>query len=182
LAARCATDRRRHVPRGSIIGVLTNQYHGQCTRHKIRSATGLVEQDKQDYGMWWPCIRRHSRTIWKAMLSQISSWSSPQHVCSGPFPTRFLTSTEARPRPLSPLSSPSSPSAAHEQAGHDAALRSAFGGQSSVLGNTKWQQAKAPEADSILGSDQSVYDLHAAPLLDVAPLIFPASTEESPRQ
>lgn len=123
LAARCATDRRRHVPRGSIIGEWTNRYHGQCTRHKLRSATRLVEQEKQDHGMWWPCIRRHSRTLLEgdgvSDLSR-SSPESPQHVVQAPFPTRFFTRAEAHPRPLS------SPSAAHEQTGHDAAPRTEY--------------------------------------------------------
>lgn len=165
LAARCATDRRRHVPRGSIIGVWMNRYHGQCTRHKIRSATRLVEQENRNDGMWWPCIRRHSRTLLEGDGVSDFNKSSPPHVVQAPSPTRFFTHAEAHPRPLS------SPSAAHEQTGHDAAL-CRYGVQSSVLRNIK--QSKAPEADSFLGSDQRATD-GTPPLLDVVPLMIPAS-------
>ena len=55
LAARCATDRRRHVPRRPIIGVLTNRYHGQCTqRCLMQSATAAgvtgKNQDRKNLG------------------------------------------------------------------------------------------------------------------------------------
>lgn len=121
-------------PRGSIVGVWTNRYHGQCTRHKIRSATRLVERKKQDDGMWWPCIRRHSWTMLEGDGVSDFSRSSPPHVVQAPFPTRFFTRAEAHPRPLR------SPSAAHEQTGHDVALHR-YGVQSPVLCNTKQTKA-----------------------------------------